>query len=126
MLNKAYFNTKIQVEKLIQGKIIAIITEYTIFKLDLATDRVIFNCLKDEYTFEIFFKELKDELNLKNQDFHDSFLESLIAYCAVVSEPETRMPYPVCEFEDFDTLLDWYLNWQCYTEPERLDFLKNL
>ena len=126
MLNNTYFSSKVNVEKLIQGRVIAIVTEYTIFKLDLKSDRVTFNCLKDEYTFDIFFHELQEELKLRGNDLQDSFLESLVTYCAVISDPKSKMPYPVCEFENVDTLLDWYLDWQCYTESERMDFLKSL
>lgn len=126
MLNNAYFSSKIQVEQLIQGRIIAIITEYTIYKLDIFSDKVVFSCLQNEYTFEILFKELQEELKLRPRDFNESFLDTLVTYCAVVSDQEPRMPYPVCEFESLDKLLDWYLQWQCFSEEERLDFLKNL
>lgn len=126
MIQETFFQSKAQAEALIKGKIIAVITEYTIFKLDLDTERVIFKCLQDMYNFDIPFKVIQDEIRATAQDFSQAFLQTLVTYCAVASPQEEKRAYPLCEFENIDALLDWFLDWMKFDETARLDYLEDL
>lgn len=127
MLNQSYFASREQAESyLSQHKILAIITEYTVFKLEADTEAVVFKCLQNKYTFEVPYRKIQETLHTQPRDFTEAFLATVITYCALASDEQGRTSYPVCVFEQIDDLLDWFLAWQQYTEEERLDYLENL
>ncbi len=126
MITNSYFHSQTWTEALLKDRVIAVVTEYTIFKLDLAADRVLFNCLLGEYSFEIVFEEIQKELNSKQLDFSEAMLETIITYCAVISKVPDKMLYPVCEFDTLDDLFDWFLQWANCSEEERREFLEEL
>ena len=120
------FRSETWVRDFLKNRIIAIITEYTIFKIELGNLEVIFHCLKDEFTFSISFEEIQKELKSRKEDFSEIFLDTLITYCAVISKKKPDILYPVCEFDTIDDLLDWSLEWEKLDEKEKLVYLKKL
>lgn len=126
MLRKSYFQIPQQAAALLQDKVIAIVTEYTIFRLLLRQDRVRFQCLKDLHSFDILFRNMYQDLHLRKEDFDHHFLESLVTYCATSTWDKQMRSYPICEFEDIDKLLDWYLEWEQLAEEEKLEYLESL
>lgn len=127
MLNEHYFRSREQAEAyLSQHGIIAIITEYTIFKLDAETDRVIFRCLHNKHTFEVLYEQIQSTVSAKKRDFTEALLSTVITYCTLIAKEEGTLSYPVCAFEEIDDLLDWFLAWQKYSEDERLEYLEGL
>jgi hypothetical protein len=126
MLTEFDFTEEDFAKNLLHQKIIAIVTEYTIFKLDLGKDRVVFRCLKNQFTFEVFFEEMVKELRLKSGELKDFLLESLVVYYAVKSQHSPKLLYPVCEFESFDLLFDWFIEWEKIAEAEKLAYLKKV
>ncbi len=126
MINASFLKSRAQVQSFIGERILAVVTEYTIYKMDLELDRVVFRCLQGENTFHILFQSIQEELNANFRDFSEAFLETIISYCAVVSQENGRLTYPVCEFSTWDDLLDWYAIWLTYPEPERLKYLESL
>lgn len=126
MMKESFFQSKAQAESLIQGRVIAVVTEYTIFKLDLEQDRVIFGCLQNIHSFSIPFQLIQGEIKASKRDFSEAFLETLVTYCSVVSPHLEKRAYPLCEFKDMDDLLDWFLDWQAFEEEERIEYLEQL
>lgn len=126
MLTELDFSEEDFANHLLRHKIIAIITEYTIFKLDLLSDRVIFQCLKNQFTFEVLFVEMLKEIRLKPQELKRYLLDSLLTYCAIQSTQAPQILYPVCEFESFDDLLDWQTEWNKLDEAAKLKYLEEL
>jgi hypothetical protein len=126
MMSEFDFSEEDFAKNLLNQKIIAIVTEYTIFKLDLKLDRVVFRCLKNEFTFEVFFVEMVQELRLKSGELKDYLLESLLTYYAVQSHRPPKLLYPVCEFESFDLLFDWFIAWEKIAETEKLAYLRKI
>lgn len=127
MLNiNNFFLSREQAEELLSNKILAVITEYTIFKLDLQIDRVMFRCLLNQYTFSIFFEAIQQEVKASEEDLQQFFWDALITYCAVNSEAKQKRSYPIGEFEDYDELLDWFLLWKNCSPQERIEFIENV
>lgn len=126
MMTEKYFNSERRTKEFLNERIIGIITEYTIFKLNLSKDRVIFQCLQNQYSFDVLFKDMQREVNAKDNDFQEAFLATVITYCSLIEGNKDKRLYPVCEFETMDDLLDWYLDWQQCSHHERLEFLEEL
>ncbi len=127
MLNQSYFASREQAEAyLSQHKILAIITEYTVFKLEADINAVVFRCLQNQYTFEVPYQKIEETLHTQRRDFTEAFLATVITYCALEANEQGSIAYPVCVFEQIDDLLDWFLAWQHYSEEERLDYLAKL
>ncbi|HAS40322.1 MAG TPA: hypothetical protein DCS93_07575 [Microscillaceae bacterium] len=125
-INQNFFLSKEQAEELLSGKILAVITEYTIFKLDLQRDRVLFRCLLNQNTFSIFFEAMQQEMKTNTEDLKHFFWDALITYCAISLKAEQKRSYPIGEFEDYDELLDWFLVWKNCSTKERIDFIENV
>lgn len=125
-INKFFFLSREQAEELLSGKILAVITEYTIFKLDLQMDRVMFRCLLNQYTFSIFFEAIQQEVKASEEDLQQFFWDALITYCAINLETKQKRSYPIGEFDDYDELLDWFLLWKNCSTQERIEFIENV
>ncbi|OJJ23090.1 hypothetical protein BKI52_01705 [marine bacterium AO1-C] len=125
-INQSFFLSKDQAEELLSGKILAVITEYTIFKLDLQRDQVMFRCLLNQYTFSIFFEAMQQEMKTDKEDLKHFFWDALITYCAISLKAEQKRSYPIGEFEDHDELLDWFLVWKNCSQQERIEFIENV
>ncbi|MCU0444819.1 MAG: hypothetical protein MUE85_07855 [Microscillaceae bacterium] len=126
MLNELDFSEEDFAKNLLSQKIIAIITEYTLFKLDLLSDRVVFRCLKNKFTFEILFVKIAQELRLKPRELKEFLLDSVVTYCAVQSTKPPQLLYPICEFDTLDELWDWFNAWEKLSEREKLAYLKKI
>ncbi len=127
MLYTHSFRSRAQAESyLSKHAVIAVITEYTVFKLDAETDRVVFRCLQNQYTFEVPYEQIQATVNARKRDFTDDFLSTVITYCALIAEKQGSASYPVCAFEEMDDLLDWFLSWQKYSVEERIEYLEDL
>ncbi|EAY25557.1 hypothetical protein [Microscilla marina] len=124
-VDKNFFLSKQQAEEYLNGKILAVITEYTIFKLDLLRDQVMFRCLLNQHTFSVFFEALQNEINASDEDLQQFFLDALITYCAINIEGEEKRAYPIGEFNNNDELLDWFLVWKSCSKEERIDFIES-
>lgn len=124
-MDKNFFLSKKKAEELLNGKILAVVTEYTIFKLDLMKDQVMFRCLLDEYTFSVFFETIRQELHTTDNDLQQFFWDALVTYCSVNIQRTEKRTYPIGEFNNHDELLDWFLIWKSCSEEERLDFIEN-
>lgn len=121
-----YFRSRSKAKHLFTNRIIAVLTEYTIYRLNLLQNGVEFRCLQDLYTFEVEFSDIKESLEVDNEDLEEAFLDVLSNYCSFVSEGKSKRSYPVCDFLNMDTLLDWFLDWQRYSEAERLEYIEQL
>lgn len=124
-INQNFFLSRQQAEEFLNGKILAVITEYTIFKLDLMRDQVKFRCLLNQHTFSVFFEALQKEINASNEDLQQFFLDALITYCAINIEGDEKRAYPIGEFNNSDELLDWFLIWKSCSKEERIDFIES-
>jgi len=125
-MKQFYFNSRKNAQSLLKNRVIGVLTEYTIYRLNLLCDGVEFRCLQDLYTFEVQFSDIKENLHLNDEDLGESFLDVLSNYCSFVSEGQSKRSYPVCDFYDMDALLDWFLAWQRCSERERLQYIEQL